>query len=563
MDSFLGARSVRPKAKEFFAAYDFRILAAPTKRERSTIENRLKADFQVAQLHKEYEEGFLEQHRAHDALFQWQVAVVGGEKTGGDPDLAKLFLERNAQLLAPGGWTGVVVPSAFHANEGATGIRRLYLEKMALKCCYSFENRRKLFEIHSSFKFALVVTSTGGPTSEFPCAFYLHDDEWIFSEQQAGQALRFTLDFVRLTRGEHLSLLELRSPADLELAELAFQTGHRFGEVAGHLGIHFGRELHMTDDSWRFVPAVDVLASPGDPREPGLRENLLRQGYVVLYEGKSFWHFDDRWGDACRYLVPLASLGSRSEWVSALAHYRALHRKVASATNERTAVFCVVCPGVMSGESCIADARPMARPTSALLFLVSQANSFTFDWCARQLVGANLSGHIRDGLPVPLPTPDRFLSHCALRLTCNHAGYASLWKEQIGDAWRELDKAPFTWPVLTSEEERWEVRSAIDAVVADAYGLSRDQYEHVLHSFDRASGPNPYTEICLEKYDEFKAIGPDAFTKKYDPYWDIPLVESLPKPVIDLPLPNPERSGPQTTMELDAKSDGEDRRRRR
>src|SRR5262249_61392733 len=40
---------------------------------------------------------------------------------------------------------------------GATGVRQLYLTKMALLHCYSFENRRKLFEIHRSFKFANVV----------------------------------------------------------------------------------------------------------------------------------------------------------------------------------------------------------------------------------------------------------------------------------------------------------------------------------------------------------------------------------------------------------------------
>lgn len=47
-------------------------------------------------------------------------------------------MERNAQLVTRDGWTGVVVPSAFHANEGATGIRRLYLERLNLRHCYSF-----------------------------------------------------------------------------------------------------------------------------------------------------------------------------------------------------------------------------------------------------------------------------------------------------------------------------------------------------------------------------------------------------------------------------------------
>ncbi len=44
-------------------------------------------------------------------------------------------------------------------------------------------------------------------------------------------------------------------------------------------------------------------------------------------------------------------------------------------------------------------------------------------------------------------------------------------------------------------------------------------------------------------YDELKSIGLDAFTKKHDPYWDIPLNENLPQPVIDLPIPKTTDNG--------------------
>jgi hypothetical protein len=37
-------------------------------------------------------------------------------------------------------------------------------------------------------------------------------------------------------------------------------------------------------------------------------------------------------------------------------------------------------------------------------------------------------------------------------------------------------------------------------------------------------------ELCLAKLDELKSIGLEAFTKKYDPYWDFPLNENLPLP---------------------------------
>ncbi len=126
-----------------------------------------------------------------------------------------------------------------------------------------------------------------------------------------------------------------------------------------------------------------------------------------------------------------------------------------------------------------------------------------------------------------------FFAHNALRLTCNHAGYAPLWQEQLGPAWREPTPR-HTWPVLATDDERWAVRAAIDAVVADAYGLSRAHYEHILASFSHRSYPTA-PERCLAAFDELQAMGLEAFVQKHDPYWDIPLNENLPQPVIDIP----------------------------
>jgi hypothetical protein len=108
-----------------------------------------------------------------------------------------------------------------------------------------------------------------------------------------------------------------------------------------------------------------------------------------------------------------------------------------------------------------------------------------------------------------------------------------LWQEQVGDAWREATSVP-TWPVLASGNARWEVRAAIDAVVAHSFSLSREQYAHILSTFSHTSYRKA-PQLCLDKFDEFASVGQIAFTRKYDPYWDIPLNESLPQPVIDLP----------------------------
>ncbi|MBI3920798.1 MAG: hypothetical protein HY318_05210 [Armatimonadetes bacterium] len=95
------------------------------------------------------------------------------------------------------------------------------------------------------------------------------------------------------------------------------------------------------------------------------------------------------------------------------------------------------------------------------------------------------------------------------------------------------------------------MRAAIDAVVADAYGLSRDQYAHVLSTFSHRSYPKA-PELCLARFDELKEIGLEAFTRKWDPYWDVPLNENLPEPVIELPGVGSQesRGGGQETLAL-------------
>jgi len=528
--------TLKPKAKEFFAGYDIRILDAPTKRERMSIEQRLLADPQIAQHYQAYLSEFDDQRRVHNILFDYQVAEVYGKKTGGDPDLAMLFLERFPQVMCLNGRVGVVVPSGFHANQGATGIRRLYLYHMALECCFSFENRKKIFDIHSSFKFANVVArKSEAGTQAFRCGFYLHDDAWLF--QQVG-AFTYTREFVERASGDYLNFPEMRTQADLWVAETSALHGELCSAVFKRRGIRIGNQIHMTNDAQRLQPTQPLIGRD-DPRCPEVIADLIVSGYLVLYEGKNVHQFTDLWDEQPRYVVPLERLKGKENWIRSARYFKLSYRKFAASTNERTGIFCLIPPGTISAESNQVDLESYTHPTSDSLELCAVGNSFPFDFLLRQNVSSStlnyffmaqtlypqLSGYTR-----------RFLAHSSLRLSCNHAGYAPLWQEQLGDAWRE-PKPKHTWPVLATEAERWDVRAAIDVVVAQAYGLNRDQYEHVLHSFDRASGPNPYTGICLEKWDELHRIGLDAFTRKYDPYHDIPLVETLPKPVIDLKLP--------------------------
>lgn len=524
--------AIQFKFKEFLAGFDLLILNEPTKQEQAIVKARLLAIPAIANLFFEHQEYFERAKRANDKLYKYQKIIIEGDLAGRQLDAFRVFMERNAQLTKENGSTGVVVPSAFHANAGASGVRNLYLNKMKLKYCFSFENKKNLFDIHRSFKFAAVVaTNDSSGTSEFECGFYWQDLERLF---ESHGRLRFGVDFLRRTGGNYLNMPELRSELDVSVARSIFEKATLTARWMEEHCLSFRMtELHLSHDSHLFHPIPANLGA--DPRSSRGTASLVDKGFLVVYEGKFFEQYDTAWGPELRYLVAIEDVKNKPDFIRAAEHYRMVFREVSSSTNERTVISALLPPGSLTGHTAPVDETPWARSSSMALFLIATLNSHCFDWLLRFRVSSHVTKFLFLSTPLPTFTLPicRFLSHSALRLTCIHAGYAPLWREQLGETWLEQEPK-FTWPVLKGEDARWLVRAAIDAVVADAYCLDRMQYVHVLSNFSHRGYPIT-PKLCLAAFDELKSVGLDAFTRKYDPYCDIPLNEDLPEPVIVLP----------------------------
>lgn len=527
--------ALQPYAKEFYAAFDLRVLDAPTRKERAAVERALTGSPTVASAWEAYAAEFDQAKRITARLTEYVGRQAGGRSSGAISDLWQVFAERASTLTRRNGFIGYVFPSAFHANQSATGLRQLYLERMVLRCCFSFENRKKLFDIHRSFKFAAVVAQNDpAGTSDFECGFYWHDLERLFD---GFQRLHYSADFVRRTGGGYYAFQELRDLQDVIASDAIYLNSISMEHCMREYSIRCGEEIHMSKGAHYFATAYTILPDGADPRAPDVARSLRSSGYLPLHEGKTFHQYDDRWESAPRYLVAIKALAEKPGWLRAAEHYRLAFRDIASSTNERTGIFCLLPPGVVCGNTAPCEREPNSRPTGRALLLQAVANSIPFDWTIRLKAAAHVNLFILNGCPFPVLVAQHkpFLAHSALRLTCNHSGYARLWREQLGEAWREPIPTQ-TWPVLEGDDTRWGVRAAIDAVVADAYGLDRGQYEHVLSTFNHRSYPKA-PELCLAAFDELNAIGLEAFTQKHDPYWDIPLNENLPQPVIDLSIP--------------------------
>jgi hypothetical protein len=445
---------------------------------------------------------------------------------------------------------GLVLPDAFHRNKEGAAVRTRIFRTRSLVRLAGFTNVNRLFaDIPPVTQYDLVVLdqTNGGKRDQFLALFKSERDERLGTDDW----IEYPWVFAESASPEHLTLLEVRSTADAVACGSAYKTCADRFVIFSTAGIELSQEVNRRTFGADFVQIVDLLPD-SDIRDNHMARELLDRGAVGLLEGRSIQIYNVLWqGDPSSHWNPVPSislpLNSRKRAVAnkvqtilpRLRHFRLMARQTCGSplTNERSAVFCLAPPGVSAVHSVIVESSPDRRPNSVALHVLAVANSFVFDFLVRLQVGPNLSKFILETIPIPELTKSRPICvHGSLRLSCLHCGFLECWQEQLGEAWREAGKGPFTWPVLAGDDERWGVRAAIDAVVADAYGLSRDQYAHVLSTFSHASYPNA-PELCLARFDELQQIGLEAFTKKHDPYWDIPLNENLPEPVIELPLP--------------------------
>ncbi|MHA1290014.1 MAG: Eco57I restriction-modification methylase domain-containing protein, partial [Candidatus Thorarchaeota archaeon] len=519
----------------FFGQIDFSVIEAANASERDRIIDTLKQKEKIAQLWHDYQHNIENDYRFITNCYKSQVVEVNGRSTLGRPDLYRVFAERGILIASPSGFVGWVVPSSIHSNEGATGIRRLYLYHNDIKCCYSFENKHRLFDIHRSFKFDLIVLKNIVDTdNSFHAGFYLHNDDWLFAPDKGSEEITLNSEIIELTGGPYLTFCEARSKRDLEMiitqCRSKVTTWHDFLD-SNNIVTAFGVEIHRN-------PAFDVPLTEIDTSDVVFRncEND-NWGYLPIHSGKTIHQYTDKWEYMCEKCVKREDAFATRHWKKSVQFYRFAFRMKAASTNERTMIAVLITPGFVCEQTLAVETKPYKRPNSIALAVLALSNAFHFDYEVRQRVTTSLSNYLI--APIPLPSLDKvitFLSHSALRLTCNHYGYESLWIEQLGDHWREKSGQVPEWPVISNPDQRMVLRSSIDAIVADAYGLTKNQYEYVLSSFSHTSYPDA-PNLCLSKFDELKKTGIENFCKKYDPYWDIPLNENMPKSVIDLPIP--------------------------
>ena len=172
---------------------------------------------------------------------------------GGDINLYKLFLEQAYALGCPTGRIGFIVPSGIYSDNGTKELRELFFNKCSLEWLFSFENRKKIFDIDSRFKFNPLVIQKGGHTESFRAAFMRQDiNDWENAEQFA---IDYPVKEIKRFSPESLSVLEIQKQQDLAILSKIYDHSVVMGDNStSGWGINFSREFDMTNDSHLFPP---------------------------------------------------------------------------------------------------------------------------------------------------------------------------------------------------------------------------------------------------------------------------------------------------------------------
>lgn len=460
---------LKPNGKEFFEVYsDVVTKKSMTIHDFEAEQEKLLKDKEIRPAWLDYLSTYPHQSAFFRAApeYKHQTAIANGKKTGSDLNLYKLFVERCFRLLREGGQCGIVIPSGIYNDMGAKGLRLMLFDETLLDGIFGFENTGTgIFEnVHRNFKPTVVTFGRGGTSVEVPMAFMRTEISDL--ETFPGQgALVISRALIESMSPDAFTIREFHSQIDLDIAARMAKWPPLGEPIATAWNIDLYNDLHMTGDS-------DVFkTSQANDRLP-------------LFEGKMIHHFQSDL-DSPRYWVKRSDAikklsGSKrypkQPW--AFERPRFAHRSIGRNVDSRTLICTVIPPKAVCGHSLNVDIG-ISDMRSAL---VAQAilSSMSFDFALRQQVSANLTMYFLEQTPVPrLTAIDAAFAPIVERsakLICTTPEFDELAKEA------GLNPANHTGGV-TDRDERAKLRAGLDAMVAHLYGLTDEQFAHVLETF--------------------------------------------------------------------------------
>jgi len=441
----------------------------------------------------------------------------------------KLFLEQAFSLLASDGQLGMIVPAGIYSDKWAQPLRMLFLVKATWRWLYGFENRKRLFNIHTDYPFACIIVGRSKQSLPLQTAFREVDvSKW---ESASPPCIVLTESQIRLFSPESWSIPEIRRQQDLSLLQRIYKSSLSLGQRSEDWDVDFSLEIMMNVAAKDF-PSVDSWAKRGwipDVFGRWLPSEAIGAGWMLTSNGMASpsWCQPHRpqsddvvcsmfEGVAFGVLDPFEKAfietdGQPADWTpiphdAALLkmHYaiaerdaqrrcpqykrvKVLFRDVTNSTNERSMIACVV-RGLPCGNTA-ATLHLQNHGIAGHLLLAACLSSLAIDFATRQrLTGKHLNWFIAKELPIPNVLVKHLqgktgifarLVLSAARLTLIHRRFAPEWLDLQRLSAVLSDREWKEWWAVT-EVDRLRLRIEIDAICAELYGLDPDDFDWII-----------------------------------------------------------------------------------
>lgn len=466
----------KPNGKEFFAEYSDLVTKNKMRIEDFEKEqDKLLQDPEIRAAWLEYLSRFPHVSAFFRATPQYanQISLVNGKKAGTDINLYKLFIEQCFNLLRSGGRCGIIVQGSIYSDLGAKQLREMLFSHAQLDTLFGVSNERFIFEgVDHRMKLCILVFEKGGATEAFTAAFRIDPREAVKPSKlddflnNKTEHMRIPVELVRRLSPDSLSVMEFKTPLDVQIAEKLLQFPLLGDTASGAWVVQFTREVNNTSD-------MKYINSHQEPK------------YVHLYEGKMIHQYNHNF-EAPRYFIDIERFNRENspqlngKYPSDF--YRLCFRRQARSSDTYTFIGTIAPKVVLFFDNLayvmpFQDGRELLKPIHNL-YLLPCLNSFPLQFLLRQQVNANLSFYLLYQLPVPrLTAQDPAFGPIverAAKLICTTPEFDALAREA---------GLPGHQAGVTDPAERAQLRAELDGMIAHLYGLTEAEFQHILGTF--------------------------------------------------------------------------------
>ena len=394
----------------------------------------------------------------------------------------------------------MIVPSGIYSDKGTGDLRKLFLNRCDWKWIFSFENRKKIFDIDGRFKFCPLIFSKGGKTTAIKTSFMRHNlEDWENGEKYITWYKR---EQVEKFSPWSLSLLEINSERDIEILDTIYSNSVLLGDDSpGGWGIKYATEFHMTNDSKLFPPRPVWEEKGYKPDEYGRWIGPDGDVALPLYEGRMIGQFDFSqkgwvsgkgrtavwreipWEEKVIEPQYLMQLNQEAFAKKKITSSKIAYMRISSSTNSRTMISSYL-KQFPAGDS-VFFYKPVTQKTLTALFVVGIFNSFTYDYQIRKrLGGLNLSDFIVSETALPLRNQflNRFIINVA-KITLHPIYFPEDWlrtREVLG----RIVNMPLERIYAYTNSERLRCTILNDVFSSYFYGIDVSAFRMVLSKCD-------------------------------------------------------------------------------